>query len=32
MIADVLTDYAQERGALTAAPERIGYAIDALRG
>lgn len=30
MIADVLTVYAQERGTHAAAPERIGYAIDAL--
>ena len=30
LIADVLTDYARERGAHTAAPERIGFAIDRL--
>ena len=30
MIADVLTDYAREKGAHTAAPERIGFAIDRL--
>ncbi len=30
LIADVLSDYARERGAHTVAPERIGYAIDRL--